>query len=98
MSTKIQSIHFDADTKLVTFVEGKVDKLSQFYDRIIDSEVYLKVDKSGMHENKIAEIKVAIPGRELFAKKQCNTFEEATDLAVEALKRQIKKHKGKVSV
>jgi len=98
MSTKVQSIHFDADQKLVDFIEGRVGKLSQFYDHIIDSEVYLKVDKGMSNENKIAEIRLALPGKELFAKKQCSTFEEATDLAVEALRRQIKKHKGKISV
>ena len=98
MSTIVQSIHFDADRDLVNFIESKVGKLSQFYDRIIDSEVYLKVDKNATNENKIDEIKVAIPGKELFAKKQCKTFEEATDLAVEALRRQIRKHKGKVAL
>ena len=98
MSTTVQSIHFDADKDLVHFIEGKVSKLNQYYDRIIDSEVYLKVDKNASNENKIAEIKVAIPGKELFAKKQCKTFEEATDLAVEALRRQIRKHKGKVAL
>ncbi len=97
MSTKVQSIHFVADQKLVNFVEGKVGKLNQFYDRIIDSEVYLKVDKNEVKENKVAEIKLAIPGKDLFAKKQCKTFEEATDLAVEALRKQIRKHKGKIS-
>jgi putative sigma-54 modulation protein len=97
-NTKIQSIHFDADSKLVDFVDSRVGKLNQFYDRIIDSNVYLKVDKNEAFENKIAEIRVALPGKELFAKKQCKTFEEATDLAVEALRKQIKKHKGKMSV
>jgi putative sigma-54 modulation protein len=98
MSTIVQSIHFDADQDLVNFIESKVSKLNQFYDRIIDSEVYLKVDKNATNENKIAEIRLAIPGKEIFAKKQCKTFEEATDLAVEALRRQISKHKGKVAV
>jgi len=98
MTTIVQSIHFDADKDLVNFIESKVGKLSQYYDRIIDSEVYLKVDKNATNENKIAEIKLAIPGKELFAKKQCKTFEEATDLAVEALRRQISKHKGKVAL
>ena len=98
MSTIVQSIHFDADQDLVNFIESKVSKLNQYYDRIIDSEVYLKVDKNATNENKIAEIRLAIPGKELFAKKQCKTFEEATDLAVEALRRQISKHKGKVAV
>jgi len=98
MSTIVQSIHFDADQDLVNFIESKVSKLNQFYDRIIDSEVYLKVDKNATNENKIAEIRLALPGKEHFAKKQCKTFEEATDLAVEALRRQISKHKGKVAV
>lgn len=98
MSTIVQSIHFDADQDLVDFIESKISKLNQFYDRIIDSEVYLKVDKNATNENKIVEIRLAIPGKELFAKKQCKTFEEATDLSVEALRRQISKHKGKVTV
>jgi putative sigma-54 modulation protein len=55
MSTIVQSIHFDADRDLVNFIESKVGKLSQYYDRIIDSEVYLKVDKNAANENKIAE-------------------------------------------
>ena len=56
-----------------------------------------KLDKKEGVENKIAEIKLAIPGKDLFAKKQCKSFEEATDLAVEALRKQIKKHKGKLT-
>ena len=74
MSTIVQSIHFDADQDLVNFIESKVSKLNQFYDRIIDSEVYLKVDKNATNENKIADIRLALPGKELFAKKQCKTF------------------------
>ena len=96
MEVQIQAIHFDADDKLVEFIEEKVGRLSQFYDHIIGSEVKLKVDKAGSHENKITEIKLAIPGKDLFASKQCDSFEAATDEAVEALRRQIKKHKEKL--
>ena len=96
MKVKIQSIHFDADVKLLQFVEEKVDKLGHFYNEIIASEVFLKLDKNSNTENKVAEIKLHIPGNDLFVKKQCKTFEEATDTAVEALTRQIKKHKEKV--
>ena len=95
MKVKVQSIHFDADQKLITFIEDKVDKLTQFYESIIDSEVYLRLDKSDAGDNKIAEIKITTPGKTLFAKEQCKTFEEATDNAVEALRRQITKHKEK---
>ncbi|TNF25116.1 MAG: ribosome-associated translation inhibitor RaiA [Bacteroidetes bacterium] len=95
MKVKIQSIHFDADVKLLNFIENKVGKLNTYSNAIIDSEVFLRLDKSSSHENKIAEIKLLVPGNDLFAKRQCKTFEEATDLAVEALRRQLKRQKEK---
>jgi len=97
MKVKIHSIHFDADQKLINFVQEKVDKLDHYFDQIIDGEVFLKIDNADNNENKIAEIKLSIPGNNLFAKKQCKTFEEATDSAVEALRRQIRKKKGKLN-
>ena len=96
MDIQIQAIHFDVDDKLVDFVEEKVERLSQYYDNIIGAEVKLKVEKAGSHENKVIEIKIAIPGKDLFASKQRNSFEESADEAVEALRRQIKKHKEKL--
>ncbi len=95
MKVKVHSIRFDADKKLLEFVQNRVDKLEHFYDKIIDSEVFLRIDKSSNTDNKVAEIKMNIPGKELFAKKQCKSFEEATDTAVDALRRQLKKHKHK---
>lgn len=95
MKVKVQSIHFNADRKLINFIEDKVDKLSHFYEAIIDSEVFLRLDKSDAGDNKIAEIKIHAPGKTMFAKEQCKTFEEATDQAVEALRRQITRHKEK---
>ncbi|MCX6296789.1 MAG: ribosome-associated translation inhibitor RaiA [Bacteroidetes bacterium] len=96
MTVKIQSVHFDADKKLLAFVEERVDKLTHFYDGIIKSEVILKLDKSEGLENKIAEIKLHIAGNDLFAKKQCKSFEEAIDTSIDALKAQVKKHKEKL--
>ncbi len=96
MDIKVNSVNFTADQKLITFVNEKVNKLQLFFDNIVASEVFLRVDKDQEKENKLAEIKILIPGKELFAKKQCRTFEEATDLAVEALRRQVRKHKGKL--
>lgn len=95
MKANIQSIHFDADTKLIGFIEEKIAKLNTFYDGITGNEVFLRLDKSSDAENKIVEIKLHIPGNDLFAKKQCKSFEEATDLAIEALKTQVIKHKEK---
>lgn len=97
MQLKIHSIHFDADKKLTDFIQEKVEKLENYFDHIIDGEVYLRLDKASNNENKIAEIKLSVPGSNLFAKKQCKSFEEATDLAVEALRRQVNKRKAKLN-
>lgn len=95
MDIQVHSIHFTADVKLLDFVNEKVTKLELFFDNIIAGEVFLRLDKSQEKENKIAEVKILIPGKELFAKKQCKSFEEAADLAVEALRKQVDKHKAK---
>jgi putative sigma-54 modulation protein len=97
VNLKITSVHFDADKKLLEFIHERVDKLGQFYDKIIDGDVILKIDNNSTGENKVAEIKLSVPGNDIFAKKQCKSFEEATDLAVEALRRQLKKHKEKLN-
>ena len=95
MNIKIHSIRFDADKKLLDFIDVKLKKLLLFYDGIIRAEVFLRLENVQDLENKISEIRLEIPGNDLFAKKQCRTFEEATDEAVEALRRQIIKHKNK---
>jgi len=95
MDLNLHTVHFDADRKLVDFVNAKVEKLELFFGNIISGEVYLRLDASNKVDNKIAEIKLAIPGKELFAKKQCSSFEEAADLACEALRKQVKKEKEK---
>ncbi len=96
MQVQVHSVHFDADSKLLDFVQTKLNKLEQFHDQIIGTEVFLRLDKSDVNENKVAEIKIAVPGKDLFAKKQSKSFEEATDVAVEALRRQIRKYKTRL--
>ncbi|MFN5183286.1 MAG: ribosome hibernation-promoting factor, HPF/YfiA family [Bacteroidota bacterium] len=95
MKPTIQSVRFDADKKLVAFIEERIQKLDTFYEGIIGSEVILKLEKSDDNANKLAEIKIKISGNELFAKKQCASFEEAVDTAIDALKTQLKKQKEK---
>ncbi len=89
----MHAIHFKADKKLLTFIQERLNKLEQFNDQIVSAEVFLKLDKDREKENKIAEIKLHVPGKDMFAKKQCKSFEEATNVAVEALRRQIMKDK-----
>ncbi|ADY52821.1 ribosomal subunit interface protein [Pseudopedobacter saltans DSM 12145] len=93
MKIGVQSIRFNANDNLLAFIEKKTSKLDLLFDQIISGDVYLRIDKVQTDANKIAEIKLMIPGCVLFAKQQCKSFEEATDLAVESLKRQIRKYK-----
>jgi putative sigma-54 modulation protein len=96
MQVKIQSIHFDADQKLLDFIQEKVDKLGHYYDGVMGGEVFLRLEKSKDTSNKVAEIKLQTRTGELFAKRQCKTFEEAVTETAEALSVQVKKHKEKV--
>ena len=95
MQVKIHAVHFNADAKLENFIEEKIKKLSTFYDKIIGAEIFLRLENIIAPANKIIEVKLEIPGNDLFAKKQNKTFEEATDQAIDALKRQIQKRKDK---
>jgi putative sigma-54 modulation protein len=94
MNVNVQSIHFDADIKLVGFIKERLNKLTQFHDSILGGDVFLRLAKDTDHrENKVVEIRLAVPGRDLFAKRHSKSFEEATDMAVEALRRQAERNK-----
>ena len=75
MDTQMHAIHFKADQKLLTFIQERLNKLEQFNDQIVSAEVYLRLDNDRDKENKITEIKLHVPGKDLFAKKQCKSFE-----------------------
>lgn len=96
MEIKVHSIRFDADTKLLDFIDQKVKKLLLYYDEIISAEVFLRLENVEDKENKVCEIRLEIPGNPVFAKKQSNSFEEATDNVIEALRKQLQKHKAKI--
>lgn len=95
MKLQVHSIHFDADRKLINYIQKKLDKLETFYDRMVDGEVFLKLNNEGI-DNKTVEIKVRVPGSRLFATEKARSFEEATGLAADALRMQLKKFKTKI--
>jgi putative sigma-54 modulation protein len=95
MKLQVHSIHFNADSKLITFIQKKLDKLETFYDRMVDGEDFLRLNNEGI-ENKTVEIKVRVPGNLLFAVEKAKSFEAATDLAADALRMQLKKFKTKI--
>lgn len=96
MNVNVQTVNFDADKKLVDFVSRKIEKLSTFHDRIIESEIYLKLDNV-VHtiKDKIVEIKIHVPGHKFFVKATSKSFEESFDTAFNSLVNQVKKRKEK---
>jgi putative sigma-54 modulation protein len=99
MKVNTQSVNFNADIKLIEFIQKRLDKMELFYDKIISSDVYLKVENTSAKENKIVEIKVHVPKDTFVVKKQCKSFEEAIDSACNSLERKLvrKKQKPRVS-
>ncbi len=95
MNIKIDTVHFDADKKLVEFVEKKIGKLTKRSNDVLGADIILRLDKSITGENKIAEIRLEVPGYDLFAKKQAKSFEESVDLAASALEKQLEKYKNR---
>lgn len=95
MTVKINSIHFKADKKLETFIEEKVGKLEKFYEATYGTIVTLKLDNNEDKKNKIADIRVEIPGIDIYVSKQSDSFEESVQMSVDAIKKQLLKHKEK---
>lgn len=91
-----QAVNFNADAKLLEFIEKKLNKLDQYFDNIIMADVFLKVENTSEKENKIAEIRLEIPGNDLIAKKKAKSFEEAIDEVHDSLRRQLMKKKEKM--
>ncbi len=95
MNIQIQSVKFDADKKLLDFVESKIGKLERFAEHSTGVEVTLKLDKDSDKGNKVSSIIVKVPGEDLFAERRAKTFEEATVEAIDAIRNQIDKAKEK---
>jgi len=96
MKVNIQAVNFNADQKLISFIQNRLNKLDRYYDKVIDADVYLKLDNNNGRENKLFEVRLNVPGDKFVVKKQSKTFEEGTDLAIGSLERQLKKRKEKI--
>ncbi|MCP4802841.1 MAG: ribosome-associated translation inhibitor RaiA [Bacteroidetes bacterium] len=96
MKVHTQSVNFNADQKLLNFIQDRMNKLDRVYDKVIKSDVFLKVENTSDKENKIFEARVNVPGDSFVVKKVCKTFEEGADSAVSSLERQLKKRKEKL--
>ncbi len=96
MKVNVHAVNFTVDKKLVDYIQLRMDKLEKYYDKIVSSDVFLKVEKTSEKENKIVEVKIHVPGDDFLVKKQCKTFEEAIEMAAESLERVLVKRKEKV--
>lgn len=96
MQININPVHFKADKKLEDFITDKVSKLNQYFEGVISGEVTLKLDNNDKVKDKVAEVRLLIKGNDLFAKKSSKSFEDAIDQSVEALRKQVNKHKDKL--
>jgi len=97
MKVTIHAVNFTVDKKLVDFVEDRLGKLEKYYDKVVSSDVFLKVENTSEKENKIVEVKIHVPGDDFIVKKQCKTFEEAVELSSESLERLLLKRKEKIN-
>lgn len=96
MVTKIQSLHFDADQKLIDMINEKVEKLQHFLQTQISAEVILKMEKVGQVQDKIVEIIFSIPGAKFVVKAIQKSFEQAINEAYHNMKNQLLRHKEKL--
>lgn len=96
MKVNVNAVNFAVDQKLVQFIQERLVKLEKFYDKIVTSDVFLKVEKTSEKENKLIEVKIHVPGDDFMVKKQCKSFEEGIELAAESLERVLVKRKEKI--
>jgi len=94
MKLQMHSVNIDADEQLNNFIQQRVNKLETFYDRVIDGEVFIKNNNKDV-DNKTVEIRLSVPGSTLFSQEDAASFEAAADAAVDAMRRQLKRHKEK---
>jgi len=96
MKVNVHAVNFNIDGKLVDFIQERMDKLEKYYDKVVAADVFLKVENISEKENKIAEVKLHVPGDDFIVEKQCKSFEEAVDQSIESLERLLLKRKEKL--
>lgn len=96
MKVHTESVQFKADKKLLDFIDRKMGKLDNFFDRIIEADVKLKLENSGQVRDKVAEVRLQVPGQSLFVKEITKSFEQSIDTAVDNLRRQLTRYKEKL--
>ena len=96
MKVQTNAVRFKADQKLIHYIDKKVSKLEQFFAKIIEANLHLRLENSGQIKDKVVELKLKVPGETLIVKEQRKTFEESVDKAVNTMKKVLKRYKEKL--
>lgn len=95
MNIQVKDVNFNAEEHLINFARKKAEKMYQLHEGVMGVEVNMKLENNREDENKTAEIRVMVPGNDIFAKKTEKTFEAAIDASILALKKQMEKLKSR---
>ncbi|MBQ2112041.1 MAG: HPF/RaiA family ribosome-associated protein, partial [Bacteroidales bacterium] len=93
MEIRVQSIKFNADQKLLDFIDKKFSRIEKFYDAVTGVDIALSLLPD--HENKNVKVQVSIPGRTIVVEKNAKTFEDAVVDCADILKEKLVKEKEK---
>lgn len=96
MQVITETVQFKADQKLLDYTEKRLAKLEQYFERIVEARVFLKLENAGQVKDKVAEVRLNVPGQTLFATGTDKTFEAAVDQAASSLRRQLARYKEKI--
>jgi len=88
---------WEVNTTLKNAIDTKLDKLVKYYNRILDAEVFLKLEDSEKPDGKVMEVRLHLPIKDVFAKATSDTYEKALAGVVSKLEQQLKKRKSKLS-
>jgi ribosome hibernation promoting factor len=93
MDIIIQSLGFQKSESLDSFIREKVNALKS--DTIVRANVALYMASAGNPENQVCEIRLEIPGNDLFVKKGTVHFETSVTECVDVLQTQLRKNRDK---
>jgi|TARA_B110000305_G_C18766702_1_gene327807 putative sigma-54 modulation protein len=96
LNIHFRAVNYRADITLEEFAQKRLEKLTIFYNQIIDMYCFTKVENTSDKINKWVELKIEIAGENVIVKKMCRTFEEAINSAADSAERILKRRKEKI--
>jgi putative sigma-54 modulation protein len=92
MNLRITARHFNLKDDLREYIEEKSQRLSRFYEGIIDMEVILGWEKQARY----VELIIKVNSGQIVLKEVSEELRKSFDLILDKAERQLKKHKQKM--